>query len=246
MCNLLPAVKLLMDGHEPHFHQLFVKQNTTKEADKPLEKTLFVLNIPPYISAENLQNGFEDAGEIKSVVLCPGDIRDSSKFFRDTLQFKFRSAFVVFRTTRGLQNALKLQKISSGPIKTGAEKWGDEFLERIPNPSELQEEIDSFMQNFDEATRQEQLQIKQQDADDDGWVKVTKKSNNPVIEKRESIFNKISDKIEKGKAKKELRDFYRFQIKDSKMKHIVGLRKRFEEDKKKIELLKKSRRFKPF
>ncbi|CAG8817060.1 25808_t:CDS:2, partial [Dentiscutata erythropus] len=45
---------------------------------------------------------------------------------------------------------------------------------------------------------------------------------------------------------KELPDFYRFQMRESKRNKHVELRKKFEEDKKKIERLKAARRFKPY
>lgn len=43
-----------------------------------------------------------------------------------------------------------------------------------------------------------------------------------------------------------LEDFYRFQLRERKREELAGLRRRFEEDKAKVEKLKAGRRFKPY
>ena len=41
-------------------------------------------------------------------------------------------------------------------------------------------------------------------------------------------------------------DFYRFQMRESKRNQLAELRRKFEEDKQKIEELKKKRKFRPY
>jgi ribosomal RNA-processing protein 7 len=55
---------------------------------------------------------------------------------------------------------------------------------------------------------------------------------------------KRSDK--KKKKDTELKNFYRFQVREEKMKQLDQLRKKFEEDKKKVERMKATRKFNPF
>lgn len=52
----------------------------------------------------------------------------------------------------------------------------------------------------------------------------------------------------KVKAKKhtELKNFYRFQIKEEKMRDLESLRKKFAEDKERVAKMKEQRKFKPF
>lgn len=52
----------------------------------------------------------------------------------------------------------------------------------------------------------------------------------------------------KTKAKKntELKGFYRFQIKEEKIKDLESLRKKFAEDKERVAKMKEQRKFKPF
>lgn len=243
-----------MDSFEPHFHHIYVRPNETttkKDNIRPKDRSLFVLNVPPYIASHNLQNAFEDAGEIEQIYLCekPGDFpeeTESKYFLPQDSKFSFKCAYIVFKTSRALQNALALKQVASGPIKTGLQKWCDEYMERLPNVDKLQAEIDSYMANYDERKEQEDAAAKTADEpDDDGWVTVTKKTH-PVIEKKESVLSRIEQKEHVKKGRKELKDFYRFQMKDSKVKQLANLRKRFEDDKKKVEILRNSRRFKPF
>lgn len=245
-----------MDSFEPHFHQIHIKPHADslraakRDSLRPPDRTLFVLNVPPYITETNLQNAFEDAGQVERIYLCdkPGEFADDveeSEYFRLNRKFSFKCAYLVFRTSKGMQNAMQLSRIASGPIKCGMQKWCDQNLARIPDPVRLQAEIDTFISQYDEKKQIEDEAAKNNEADDDGWVTVTKKTH-PVIEKKESIFNRIEEKEQQKKNRKELKDFYRFQSKDSKVQQIAQLRKRFEEDKKKVEQLKKSRRFKPF
>jgi len=48
------------------------------------------------------------------------------------------------------------------------------------------------------------------------------------------------------KKKNELLDFYRFQMRQSKREDIAELRRKFEEDKAKIEKMKALRKFRPY
>lgn len=242
-----------MDSFEPHFHHLHIKANETARNDtrRPKDRTLFVLNVPPYIQKVNLRNAFEEAGALESIYLCEKptgelpEVSEKSIYFTPAEIFGFKCAYIVFKTSRGLQNALQLTQVASGPIKCGLAKWCEEYLSRIPDPVKMQVEIDSYIANYDEKKQLAEEESKNQEPDDDGWVTVTKKSQG--TEKKESIFNRIEEKEREKKGRKELKDFYRFQMKESKAKQLVQLRQRFEEDKKKVEILRNSkRRFKPF
>jgi ribosomal RNA-processing protein 7 len=59
----------------------------------------------------------------------------------------------------------------------------------------------------------------------------------------------MGDKPKNRKRKKkntELKNFYRFQIRDDKMKQLDVLRKKFEEDKERVIKMKEARKFNPF
>jgi len=49
-----------------------------------------------------------------------------------------------------------------------------------------------------------------------------------------------------SKKTTELKNFYRFQIKDEKIKDLDNLRKKFAEDRERVAKMKEQRKFKPF
>jgi len=121
------------------------------------------------------------------------------------------------------------------------------------DPSELQEEVDSFMKEFDEKEEMEQAErIRQsKEADDDGFIKVVSKNkrkrpDNELDENTSARKANTSRTRSKKKKPKELKNFYRFQIKDAKIKQLDDLRRKFEEDKVKVSKMKEDRKFKPF
>ncbi|TXT15877.1 hypothetical protein VHUM_00380 [Vanrija humicola] len=59
-------------------------------------------------------------------------------------------------------------------------------------------------------------------------------------------FAKTGASKPKGKGAGELTDFYKFQAVDRKRQELAAMRARFADDQKKVEELKKSRRFKPY
>ncbi|CAM9974562.1 unnamed protein product [Phaeothamnion confervicola] len=115
--------------------------------------------------------------------------------------------------------------------------WADR-----PSRAELQEEVDSFMEEFD-AAEAERRRIERQkgDVDDDGFVRVTHK-------KRQKLAN-ASEGGRAGKRKKgggELQNFYGFQMREAKREQLLQLRQKFEEDKARVARMKEARKFKPF
>ena len=50
----------------------------------------------------------------------------------------------------------------------------------------------------------------------------------------------------KKKQQLELKNFYRFQIRQEKVEKLEELRRKFEEDKQRVAMMKESRKFKPF
>jgi ribosomal RNA-processing protein 7 len=122
------------------------------------------------------------------------------------------------------------------------------------DPLELQEEVDSFMKEFDENEEMELAERLRQskEPDDDGFIKVVNKSKRkrPENDLDENTSarkaNTASRSRNKKKKPKELKNFYRFQIKEAKVKQLDDLRKKFEEDKVKVSKMKEDRKFKPF
>lgn len=241
---------------------IFIQAHTERrpDADKPQGKTLFVINIPPYVHQKDLEFAFADAGPIEAVIMQESVVRDptatgetddsASKHFSTNEQIhRFKAAYVIFKQTKYLKVALQKTEASlidadDGILKTGIEKWKAEHKDRICDESLLQAEVNSFMVAFEEREEEERQEARKPEVDEDGWVTV-KRGKNAGFEQKESILKALEEKMANDKKRKEFKNFYTFQFRDSKHKHIISLRKKFEQDKIKIEALKRARRFKP-
>ncbi|KAH0519906.1 Ribosomal RNA-processing protein 7-like protein A, partial [Microtus ochrogaster] len=82
--------------------------------------------------------------------------------------------------------------------------------------------------------------------DEEGWVKVTRRGRRPVLPRTEAASLRVLEKEKRKRARKELLNFYAWQHRETKMEHLAQLRKKFEEDKQRIELMRAQRKFRPY
>ncbi|XP_078388085.1 ribosomal RNA-processing protein 7 homolog A [Cetorhinus maximus] len=243
---------------------LFVKLHRvrdTADRSRPQDRTLFVLNLPPYISQECVHRLFSQCGSVTSVELQekpgPSDKSETqkSKFFSGRSVQGFRVAYVVFKSSAGVKAAVSSKprepwvlSTSERPVKTGLQKWIQDYSSRIIDAGELQTEIDQFMKQHDQKVAEMEALEEAEDGvpDEDGWVKVTRKGRRPGIPRTEAGNLRLIQREKRKRAQKELLNFYSWQHRETKREHIAQLRKKFEEDKQKIALLRAERKFKPF
>ena len=120
----------------------------------------------------------------------------------------------------------------------------------------LKKEVDQFMIKFNEAQyeRERQFSANRNVPDEDGFITVTSRRSRRAPSTSSSdfgggVFIKSAQAeaiAQRQKEKKESINFYRWQQREQKRDRLVDLRKKFEEDKKKIAQLKSSRRFRPY
>lgn len=226
-------------------HQIFIKDSDCKDSEtRPKDKTVLVCNVPPYVTGDGLRNAFSDVGKIERVEFQkrPG-LQEPSENIDG-----FKVAYVVFRDVASVIEVLKVETLNfisskSKPCLVGLDKWIKEYNNSICDHAKLEAEITKYMLKYD---KQQEKKQKEEITDDDGWTVVTKKGRNPGLARKESVTNKLLEKHNKGFENKCKTDFYAFQKREEKLKRIQKLKKQFEEDKKKVELLKKSRKFKPY
>ncbi|KAH8405107.1 hypothetical protein KR222_001718, partial [Zaprionus bogoriensis] len=263
---LLPAtvVPLRLTPDATNCHSVYLREHFIRLMDpnKPKGRTLFLLNVPPYVTEASLQACFQRVGSVESVLFAGKPGREETAKWYEGLDipcsdarapFQFKVAYVVFQKSNSVGRALSLQSIdlynSSGEclVKTGMELWHDEYEQRfLLDVAATQAQIDAYMADYDKRERAEAEAARTAEADADGWVTVGKDGRNAGFEQKESVIGRLEHKLARDKKTKELKNFYTFQIRESKMQNIVELRKKYEEDKRKIELLKQSRRFRPF
>lgn len=241
--------------------QVFVQEHSVRRPtdDKPAGRTLFAVNIPPYVHEDDLEAAYNTVGNVERVAVVESVVETTpnaesdaiasteSTYFSKTKPIdKFKAAYIVFKSTKSLRKAQNTNELDV-TVTTGIAKWRTEYEKKWVDEKALEAEVNEYMAAFEAREQEAKADAKKLEIDEDGWVTVKRgKAGGGGFEQKESTLKALEEKIAKGKEKKELPNFYTFQIRQSKHKHIVSLRKRFAEDKLKIEALKKARRFKPF
>ncbi|XP_071330511.1 ribosomal RNA-processing protein 7 homolog A [Trachinotus anak] len=248
-------------------HKVYVKEHRVraeKSSHRPLDRTLFVLNIPPYCSEAVVRELFSQFGSVQSVELRdhPGSFQESgpklSKFFRPAEKKGFKVGYIVFHGSSSLtaakshpHNVPLVVCTEQRPVRTGVQKWIQQYTESFIQSDKLQQIVDSFMKDYDkrkeeEAERQKK-EAEQQQEDEEGWVKVTRGHKGTKARPHSEAANQRTlQKEMRKKKRKELMNFYTWQHRNTQKEHIAELRKKFEEDKQRIALLRAQRKFRPY
>uniref|UniRef100_A0A8C9RSV3 Ribosomal RNA processing 7 homolog A n=1 Tax=Scleropages formosus TaxID=113540 RepID=A0A8C9RSV3_SCLFO len=209
-------------------HSLYVKEHRVraeKTTSRPLDRTLFVLNIPPYCSEEIIKDLFSTFGKVQSVELRekPGTTESSdlklSKYFRPALTKGFSVGYVVFTSPSGVKAAKShprdiplIVSTENHPVKVGIQKWIQQYRQSLINPEKLQAAVDTFMQGYDQKKEEESERQKEAEEDDEGWVKVTRGVRGSKARPHSEMANQRAlQKEDKKRKRKELLNFYTWQ-----------------------------------
>ncbi|KFR08954.1 Ribosomal RNA-processing protein 7 A, partial [Nipponia nippon] len=256
------AVKFGERQRSPHC--LLVKEHQVREGAgtaPPPRRTLFVLNVPPYCGPDSLSRLFSRCGHVQAVDVCekpgPGEKKEklTSKFFNHKTATGFQVAYVVFRKPSGVQAAKALSQegpllisTESHPVKTGISKWIANYAASVVDQEELKAEVDAYMQDYDKKIAEEEAKAAEEEGvpDEEGWVKVTRKGRKPGLPRTEAANLRVLEREKQKRARKELLNFYAWQHRETKREHIAQLRKKFEEDKQRIALMRAQRKFRPY
>ncbi|EPY88547.1 ribosomal RNA-processing protein 7 A-like protein [Camelus ferus] len=130
----------------------------------------------------------------------------------------------------------------------GLPEWIRDYADSVPDPEALRVEVDTFMETYDKKIAEEEAKAKEEEGvpDEEGWVKVTRRGRRPVLPRTEAATLRVLEKERRKRARKELLNFYAWQHRETKMEHLAQLRKKFEEDKQRIELMRAQRKFRPY
>ncbi|KAK5977227.1 RRP7 domain-containing protein [Trichostrongylus colubriformis] len=206
----------------PAPRQLFLK------LDKSNEYSLIVGNVPAY-----LPKGFVE-GFLKQFVQVPISevIEQRSNALDGSLNHGQLTLSVRFEDPKGVTIALA-QCQNAGPFRvcdfvdpevpSVLQNSVALYRKLFPSAEEIQKSAMDFIQKQDEEMQEAKKAAKRKltEPDDEGWITVTKAA------KRVDIA------------------FYSFDKKNTKTKKLNELREKFNQDKKRIALLKNSRKFKP-
>ncbi|VBB31307.1 unnamed protein product [Acanthocheilonema viteae] len=224
---------------------LFLKKDPTNQC------SLIIANIPPYITPVTLGRILAELGSGR-----PDEIT-AQRGTADNITEGFYTASARLKTESAVEQALEncekipflcLSNVDVELVRNGAAKSCDEYRKSFKTIAQLQESVDSYIKKHDAKILEEKQKAKRMAnvMDEDGWITVTKSHYKPVP--RAIVVKNKEDLLKLSKKKKRVEDniaFYSFQLKQSKLKHLEELRRKFAEDKKKLAIAKAARKFRP-
>ncbi|KAK2754710.1 Ribosomal RNA-processing protein 7 [Arachnomyces sp. PD_36] len=170
------------------------------------------------------------------------------------LQSSGAHAVVVFVDVASMEASLKAAK-RAAKKGTGI-VWGEGIEDRIPalgpkryeaheralypSRATLLRSVNDYMTVYArlEEARTREAAKKTQEPDEDGFITVTSGPKNNSVVREEEVKELIAKQKEKSKG---LEDFYRFQMREKRKEKQGELVRRFEEDKRKVEDMKRRR-----
>lgn len=237
---------------DQRMHFIYYKQHSTriKTREFPEDKTLFVVNLPVDASFKVLKKLFKDCGTLERFV-----VKQKSEFgfsLNSSILKSGTSAHLIFKEDDAIKHISTLDQLEYPvPKKLGIQKWLTDYLEMIPDSASLRKSIDQELLEFEEMEKLQKLKALEARnmPDKDGFVTVTRRGRrNTNKDGAGAIVSAIDPRELKNIKPKEqkLVDFYRFQKREAKKNALDELRKKFEQDKLKIQKLKDNRKFKPY
>ncbi|KAJ3109002.1 hypothetical protein HDU96_007360 [Phlyctochytrium bullatum] len=240
----------------PVTHQLFFRLHNTKASDAdrfPKGRTLFICNVPVDASARHFRRIFRRCGPIERVIFAK---RERNPYVGPA----GGSAHVIFFEEEAAQRALAMRarkRVWSAELEDeetptqgegeapylgqGLKKYEAYYEMSHPPVKVLEREVNAAMEKFEEMEqeRERELERRRNQPDEDGFILVTKGAGRKGKAANESKRNRKA-------KKKEVVDFYRFQMREAKRTELSEMRRKFEEDKARIAAMKAQRKFRPY
>ena len=130
----------------------------------------------------------------------------------------------------------------------GSARYTAHHALRYPDPAQLQESVDAFMAAFaaQETARTKAATHQRSVPDEDGFITVTRGGRTgPAREEeakaKEEEAKAKEEELKKRGEKRVEEGFYRFQVRERKKEEAKGLVRGFEEDRRKVEEMRKRR-----
>lgn len=178
------------------------------------------------------------------------------------LQQSSSTAVVLLADEKSVQQVLKaiakLDKTKKYPV------WGENLAEEVPplgspwishhlqlsraDKTATKKAVHSFFNTFNRKEKEaaELAKRLRNEPDDDGFVTVTRGSRAAPAGRNEAEEAKRKMVEKQTKKKSELKNFYRFQLREKRKQEQAALLKRFDEDRKKVDAMREKRgKFKP-
>ena len=149
-------------------------------------------------------------------------------------------------------NKKKANSKESPSTSHGIQKWIKQYRDRFSVDLQQIEQTSREYLATNNLKHSEELSSNTHDdeeEEDDGWTVVSrslKKTRQRMIPSTNKTLNRLRAKHKYSNQKKELMNFYKFQMTDKKIDHLEQLKMKFELDKQRITQMRQQRKFKPF
>ncbi|KAJ3374564.1 hypothetical protein GGF31_007342 [Allomyces arbusculus] len=236
-----------------HGHQLFFRPHDARVSSDllPADRTVFVYNLPLDATLAQLKTLFQPAGKVESVIIGnvgPTTSKEEVDARMATLADPITAAphrpaevaYVIYKKATALPQLPKIVHAKNWAVKAampmGLARYKAQFdATHATDHAALEERAKEVIAEYDARKAEEDRAMRTKTVDEDGFILVTRKRG-ARVEAAQNVKPK----------EHELKDFYRFQMREEKRSRLLELREKFAQDKKKIEELKQSRRFKPY
>jgi ribosomal RNA-processing protein 7 len=161
--------------------------------------------------------------------------------------------FILFFLQMKISEKKKAPKKTISSNLQGIPKWIKEYRDRFSIDLDQLEQTsrECLAQTNSKSNGQSQTNLHSNDNEDDdtGWTVVSrslKRTRQRMIPSTNKTLNRLRAKHKHSNEKKELVNFYKFQMTDKKVDHLEQLKLKFELDKQRITQMRQQRKFKPF
>lgn len=253
------------DKTSPVYHVLYMKKHQTRKNKNDnedddndfmdfSERTVYVVNLPVITTFEQIKSLFQDMAGVIVEHYFPepgskGQVVLVDKASCNRLLSKAKQA-------HKLEKNLMWSKVPENEVLKyyGYSKYLRMADSQIPDPEELLQSVNNFLQAYNDNEEQQKRQrlSKNGFVDEDGFTLVVAPPKPGLmtaahIAEREAAKQEMYKKeAEKKRKKMENVDFYRFQVRERKKKATNDLLRKFNEDKQKIAEMRQKNRFRPY
>lgn len=243
---------LLANDTNPVYHVIYMKKHQVRNQDDPdmelAERTVYAANLPISTTLKHIKSVCQEiSGGIVEAFIAEEGNRGQIIFVDKASCLRFISkAKAVHR----LEKEVKWE--SEDDESFGYQKYIEYGYKMFPDAQELMTEVNNFMAAYNEAEERERMsrKSKQGYVDEDGFILVTGDSKGgskaSIAARAAETQEKLKKELEKRNKKREMPDFYRFQIREKKKRATNNLLKKFNDDKAKIKEMREKNRFRPY
>lgn len=248
---IVVPVALNSEKKSPVYHVIYLKKHEIKDEgfeNPEAGRVAYAVNLPVTTSIDHVKSFCQDlAGVI---------VED----FRPEAGNRAQIVLVdKVSCTRLLSKAKQIHKLDKEPLvwsgsdstATGYKKYIAKGAQKFTDPETLLNSVNEFMKVYNDAEERERRSRRSKSGlvDEDGFTLVTSSargSKASIAAQVAATQEQLKHEAEKRSKKKEMVDFYRFQIREKKKRATNDLLKKFNDDKAKILELRGKNRFKPY